>query len=57
MEIPTSIDESLGRLTKQEEYRLNRERQLAAKVESVLVPFLGAGNSRVEVTRRFQFSQ
>ncbi len=50
-----SIDETLGRLTKQEEYRFNRERELAAKVESVLAPILGVGNSRVEVTTDFSF--
>lgn len=50
-----AIDESLGRLTKQEEYRLNRERQIAAKVESVLFPIVGIGNSTVQVTTAFTF--
>ena len=49
------INESLGRLTKQEEFRFNRERALAAKVESVLYRILGVGNSQVEVNASFTF--
>ena len=52
-----SNDETLGRLTKQEEYRLNRERQLADKAQAMLVNFLGVGNSRVEVTADFSFPE
>jgi flagellar M-ring protein FliF len=50
-------DESLGRLTQQEEYRLNRERELTNKAQAMLVNFLGVGNSRVEVTADFSFPE
>ncbi len=52
-----SHDEALGRLTKQEEYRLNRERELTHKAQSLLINFLGIGNSRVEITTDFSFPE
>ena len=52
-----SHDEDLGRLTKQEEYRLNRERELAHKAQAMLVNFLGMSNSRVEVTADIAFPE
>ena len=50
-----SNSEDLGRLTKQEEYRLNRERELTGKAQAMLVNFLGIGNAHVEVTTDFTF--
>jgi flagellar M-ring protein FliF len=52
-----SNDETLGRLTKQEEYRLNRERELTSKAQAMLVNFLGVGNSQVEITADFSFPE
>jgi len=52
-----ATDESIGRLSKQEEYRVMRDRELAQKAESMLVPFLGFGNTRVEVATEFTFSE
>ncbi len=50
-----SNSEDLGRLTKQEEYRLNRERELTAKAKAMLVNFLGIGNAQVEITADYTF--
>jgi len=50
-------DHSLGRLTQQEEFRLNRERELTNKAQAMLVNFLGVGNSRVEVTADYSFPE
>ncbi|HMO13584.1 MAG TPA: flagellar basal-body MS-ring/collar protein FliF [Pirellulaceae bacterium] len=52
-----SNDESLGRLTKQEEYRINRERELTHKAQMLLLNFLGVGNARVEITADFSFPE
>lgn len=52
-----SHNEDLGRLTKQEEFRINRERELAQKAQSLLINFLGVSNSRVEVTTDFSFPE
>jgi len=52
-----SLDENMGRLTKQEEYRINRERELALKAQAMLINFLGVGNSKVEVTADFSFPE
>ena len=50
-------DESLGRLTKQEEYRVMRERQLERKAEMMLVKFLGLGNVSVAVSTDITFAE
>jgi len=52
-----SSDESVGRLTQQEEFRYHRERELASKAQAMLTNFLGVGNSRVEVTADFSFPE
>lgn len=52
-----SNDETLGRLTKQEEFRINRERELVAKAQAMLINFLGAGNSQVEIAADFSFPE
>lgn len=51
-----TTDESLGRLTKQEEFRVLRDRELAQKAEMMLTRFLGLGNASVAVTTDFTFS-
>ncbi len=50
-----STDESLGRLSKQEEHRVMRDRELAHKAESMLNTFLDFGNAQVQVTSDFTF--
>ena len=50
-----STDESLGRLTKQEEFRVMRDRELSRKAEMMLARFLGLGNALVTVTTDFTF--
>jgi flagellar M-ring protein FliF len=52
-----SNDENMGRLTKQEEYRINRERDLTQKAQAMLTNFLGIGNARVEITADFSFPE
>ena len=51
-----ATDESLGRLTKQEEFRIVRERELSQKAEWLLTQFLGMGNAAVAVTTDYSFS-
>ncbi len=50
-----TTDESTGRLSKQEEFRVLRERELAQKAEMMLTRFLGLGNASVAVTTDFTF--
>jgi flagellar M-ring protein FliF len=52
-----ATDESLGRLNKQEEFRVMREKMLARKAESMLSKFLGQGNVSVAVTADFSFTE
>lgn len=51
-----ATNESLGQITKQEEYRTSRERWLSQKAESILTQFLGYGNASVAVTADYSFS-
>lgn len=50
-----STDESLGRLSKQEEFRVMRDRELSQKAELILMKFLGVGNASVAITTDFTF--
>ncbi len=50
-----SLDSSLRQLSKQEEFRLNRERELMYKAQSLLNRVYGFGNSQVELSARFSF--
>ncbi len=50
-------DADEGRLSKQEEFRANRERELTQKAQALLANFLGFGNSQVEVTTDFSFPE
>lgn len=52
-----TTDASLGRLNKQEEYRLLREQELSQKAETMLAKFLGYGNASVAVTTDFSFPE
>ena len=52
-----ATDESMGRLSKQEEYRLNREHELSEKAERILSRFLGFGNASVAVTTDYTFPE
>lgn len=49
-------DSSMGRLTKQEEFRISRERELSQKAEHLLTKILGFGNASVAVTTDYDFS-
>jgi flagellar M-ring protein FliF len=51
-----ATDETMGQLTKQEEFRIMRDRELAQKAESMLSAFLDYGNARVEVNTDFTFT-
>ena len=48
-------DHSMGRLSKQEEYRVMRERELALRAERILSKFLGFGNATVAVSAEYTF--
>lgn len=50
-----TIDENSGQLSKQEEFRMMRDRELAQKAQAILTPFLGIGNTSVAVTTDFTF--
>lgn len=52
-----ATDASMGRLSKQEEYRMTRERELSQKAERILTRFLGLGNASVAVTTDFTFPE
>ena len=52
-----ATDASLGRLSKQEEYRMTRERELSQKAERILTRFLGFGNASVAVTTDYNFPE
>ncbi len=52
-----ATDASLGRLSKQEEYRMTRERELSQKAERILTRFLGFGNASVAVTTDYTFPE
>jgi flagellar biosynthesis/type III secretory pathway M-ring protein FliF/YscJ len=49
------IDESTGNLSRQEEIRINRERECVQKVQTMLAKVVGFGNSVVSVTADFTF--
>ena len=50
-----TVDETSGQLSKQEEFRVMRDRELAQKAQAILTPFLGVGNTSVAVTTDFTF--
>lgn len=50
-----TVDETSGQLSKQEEFRVMRDRELAQKAQAILSPFLGVGNTSVAVTTDFTF--
>ncbi len=50
-----SLDETMGQMTKQEEYRFLREQELADKAQSILTRIVGYDNSVVQVTASFAF--
>jgi flagellar M-ring protein FliF len=52
---PYSLDASLQQLTKQEEYRVKRELELAYKAQMILDRICGFGNSTVQVSASFTF--
>lgn len=51
-----ATDETIGQLSKQEEFRVMRDRELSQKAQAILTPFLGVGNASVAVTTDFSFS-
>ncbi len=51
-----TTDETLGQLSKQEEFRIMRERELSQKAEYILSKFLGLGNASVAVTTDYTFA-